>query len=99
MKGVSASAAITGLFGITEPAIYGVNLRLKKPMICGCIAGAIGGAIGGAFHTVSWSYNMPGIATLPAYFKAGHTTQFIGLFNFNLSFICTWCGSYYDCWF
>ena len=33
MKGVSASAAITGLFGITEPAIYGVNLRLKKPMI------------------------------------------------------------------
>ena len=79
MKGVSASAAITGLFGITEPAIYGVNLRLKKPMICGCIAGAIGGAIGGAFHTVSWSYNMPGIATLPAYFKAGHTTQFIGL--------------------
>ena len=93
MKGVSASAAITGLFGITEPAIYGVNLRLKKPMICGCIAGAIGGAIGGAFHTVSWSYNMPGIATLPAYFKAGHTTQFIGLL------ICTWCGSYYDCWF
>ena len=79
MKGVSASAAITGLFGITEPAIYGVNLRLKKPMICGCIAGAVGGAIGGAFHAVSWSYNMPGIATLPAYFKVGHLTPFIGL--------------------
>lgn len=79
MKGVSASAALTGLFGITEPAIYGVNLRLKKPMICGCIAGAVGGAIGGAFHAVSWGYNMPGIATLPAYFKTGHTTQFIGL--------------------
>lgn len=79
MKGVSASAAITGLFGITEPAIYGVNLRLKKPMICGCIAGAVGGAIGGAFHAVSWSYNMPGIATLPAYFKSGHLTPFIGL--------------------
>lgn len=79
MKGVSASAALTGLFGITEPAIYGVNLRLKKPMICGCIAGAVGGAIGGAFNAVSWSYNMPGIATLPAYFKAGHMTQFIGL--------------------
>ena len=79
MKGVSASAAITGLFGITEPAIYGVNLRLKKPMIYGCIAGAVGGAIGGAFHAVSWSYNMPGIATLPAYFKAGHLTPFIGL--------------------
>lgn len=45
----------------------------------GPIGNTIGGAIGGAFHTVSWSYNMPGIATLPAYFKAGHTTQFIGL--------------------
>lgn len=78
MKGVSASAAVTGLFGITEPAIYGVNLRLKKPMICGCIAGAAGGAIAGAFHAVSWGYNMPGIATIPAYFKAGHTGEFLG---------------------
>lgn len=79
MKGVSLSAAVTGLFGITEPAIYGVNLRLKKPMICGCIAGAVGGGIAGAFNAVSWGYNMPGIATLPAYFKAGHMTQFLGL--------------------
>ncbi|MGM9646471.1 MAG: beta-glucoside-specific PTS transporter subunit IIABC [Eubacteriales bacterium] len=79
MKRVAASAGVTGLFGITEPAIYGVNLRLKKPMICGCIAGAVGGAIAGAFNSVSWAYNMPGIATLPAYFRAGHVTQFIGL--------------------
>lgn len=79
MKRVAASAGVTGLFGITEPAIYGVNLRLKRPMICGCIAGAVGGAIAGAFNSVSWAYNMPGIATLPAYFRAGHVTQFIGL--------------------
>ena len=51
--------AITGIFGITEPAIYGVNLRLKRPMICGCILGAVGGAIAGGFNAVSWSYNMP----------------------------------------
>ncbi|MBD5543272.1 MAG: PTS transporter subunit EIIC [Lachnospiraceae bacterium] len=88
MKGVSASAAVTGLFGITEPAIYGVNLRLKKPMICGCIAGAVAGAVAGAFHAVSWSYNMPGIATIPAYFKGGYTTQFIGfLLSIGIAFI------------
>lgn len=88
MKGISASAAVTGLFGITEPAIYGVNLRLKKPMICGCIAGAVGGAIGGAFHAVSWGYNMPGIATIPAYFKAGYSMQFIGfLISILVSFV------------
>lgn len=95
MKGVSASAAVTGLFGITEPAIYGVNLRLKKPMICGCIAGAVGGAAGGAFNAVSWGYNMPGIATIPAYFKAGHTSQFLGfllsiLISFVLGTVLTW---------
>lgn len=88
MKKISASAAVTGLFGITEPAIYGVNLRMKKPMICGCIAGAVGGAVAGGFNAVSWSYNMPGIATLPAYFKAGHMAQFIGLLiSIAISFV------------
>lgn len=95
MKGVSLSAAITGLFGITEPAIYGVNLRLKKPMICGCVAGAVGGAIAGGFHAVSWGYNMPGIATLPTYFKAGHMSQFVGLLisiavSFGLGLVLTY---------
>ncbi len=88
MKGVSLSAGLTGLFGITEPAIYGVNLRLKKPMICGCIAGAIGGAIAVFFNSVSWVYNIPGIATLPAYFKAGHIIQFLGfLLSIIVSFV------------
>lgn len=95
MKGVSASAALTGLFGITEPAIYGVNLRLKKPMICGCIAGAVGGAIAGGFHAVSWGYNMPGIATIPAYFKSGYTSEFLGFLlsvfvSFILAAVLTW---------
>ena len=95
MKGVSLSAAITGLFGITEPAIYGVNLRLKKPMVCGCISGAVAGAVAGAFNAVSWGYNMPGIATIPAYFKAGHMGQFLGfllsiVIAFVLGVILTW---------
>lgn len=95
MKGVSLSAAVTGLFGITEPAIYGVNLRLKKPMICGCIAGAIAGGVAGGFNAVSWGYNMPGVATIPAYFKTGHITQFLGfllsiVIAFVLGMILTW---------
>lgn len=101
MKGVSLSAAITGLFGITEPAIYGVNLRLKKPMICGCVAGAVAGAVAGGFNAVSWGYNMPGIATIPAYFKAGHLGQFIGfllsiVIAFVLGVILTWIVGFED---
>ena len=40
-KNVAISAGVTGIFGITEPAIYGVNLPLKKPFIIGCIGGAL----------------------------------------------------------
>ena len=45
-KNIALSAGVTGIFGITEPAIYGVNLRFKKPFICGCIAGAVGAVVG-----------------------------------------------------
>ena len=35
LKAVAASATVTALFGITEPAIYGANLRLKTDDLCG----------------------------------------------------------------
>ena len=47
------SAAITGIFSITEPAIYGVNLKYKKPFYIAVVAGGIAGGIAGAggnFH-------------------------------------------------
>lgn len=95
MKRVSLSAGMTALFGITEPAIYGVALRLKRPMICGCLAGAIGGSVAGFFNAVSWSYCLPGIAVLPVFFKEGHMPQFIGFLisigtAFMLGVIFTW---------
>jgi PTS system beta-glucosides-specific IIC component len=66
LKSISASAGISGLFGITEPAIYGVTLRLKKPFIVSCVAGAIGGGIGGAFGVKSYVAGaMPSMMTLP----------------------------------
>ena len=46
LKSVAASTSLTAaLAGITEPALYGCNLRLKKPMIAAMISGAVGGAI------------------------------------------------------
>lgn len=40
---LAGSAFSAGLFGITEPAIYGLTLPLRRPFIFGCVAGAIGG--------------------------------------------------------
>lgn len=76
LKTISLSVSVTALFGITEPAIYGANLRLKKPMICAVICGAIGGGVmgfGGAFGN---AFANQGILTIPVYAEAG-TTGFI----------------------
>jgi len=101
MKGISLSAGVTALFGITEPGLYGVALRLKKPFICSCIAGGIGGAIGGFFNAVSWSYCIPGIAVIPVFFKTGHMPQFLGfvlsiVVAFVLGVLITWLVGFKD---
>lgn len=73
LKTIAMSASVTALFGITEPAIYGANLRLKKPMVCAVICGAIGGGImgfGGAFGN---AFANQGILTIPVYAEAGLT--------------------------
>lgn len=42
LKSMAVPSALSGFMGITEPAIFGVNLRFFKPFICGCIGGAFG---------------------------------------------------------
>ncbi|MFC0273367.1 beta-glucoside-specific PTS transporter subunit IIABC [Metabacillus herbersteinensis] len=62
---VSVSAGVTGLFGITEPAIYGVTLRFKKPFIFGCISGAIGAIAASFFNPYYFAYaGLPGPLTI-----------------------------------
>ena len=65
LKSVSLSAGVTGIFGITEPTIYGVTLRLKKPFVCGCIGGAIGAVVLSFFHSAYYAYaGLPGLLTI-----------------------------------
>ncbi|WEV40004.1 beta-glucoside-specific PTS transporter subunit IIABC [Lactobacillus sp. ESL0681] len=71
LKTVSASATITALFGITEPAIYGANLRLKKPMIYAVISGALGGALMGWGGASGNAFSNQGVLTVPVYASAG----------------------------
>ncbi|MHC5372379.1 beta-glucoside-specific PTS transporter subunit IIABC [Enterococcus sp. LJL120] len=71
LKTVAASATVTALFGITEPAIYGANLRLKKPMIYAVISGALGGALMGWGGSYGTAFANQGILTIPVYADAG----------------------------
>ena len=80
MKGVSLSAFVTGLFGITEPAIYGVNLRFKRPFIYGCISGALGGIVAGFFTPYYYTYAaLPGPLTIVNAINIDHPASFIGV--------------------
>lgn len=62
-KLVAGSAALTGLFGITEPAVYGVNLPRKYPFIIACISAACGSAVIGFAQTKVYSFGIPSIFT------------------------------------
>ncbi|MCX8575293.1 glucose PTS transporter subunit IIA [Gilliamella sp. CG13] len=80
MKGVSLSAFVTGIFGITEPAIYGVNLRFKKPFIYGCACSAIGGIVAGFFTPYYYTYAaLPGPLTIVNAINPEHPGSFIGV--------------------
>ncbi|MGE4802636.1 PTS beta-glucoside transporter subunit IIABC [Yersinia hibernica] len=61
MKVLAGSAFTAGIFGITEPAVYGVTLPTKKPFIFGCIGGAIGGVIVGYSQAHVYSFGLASI--------------------------------------
>ena len=50
LKGLCAPAAISGLFGVSEPAIYGINLPKKIPFFCACVGAGISGALVGLMN-------------------------------------------------
>ncbi|MGM7723786.1 beta-glucoside-specific PTS transporter subunit IIABC [Metabacillus sp. Hm71] len=67
LKTLSIPAFISGIFGVTEPAIYGVTLPLKKPFIISCIGGAVGGAILGMTNVKGYIIGGLGIFGIPSY--------------------------------
>ena len=66
MKELCLPNFISGIFGVTEPGIYGILLRLKKPFIISCIAGGIGGAFYGFCNFRKFSMGGMGIFEFPA---------------------------------
>ncbi|MGG7142153.1 sucrose-specific PTS transporter subunit IIBC [Clostridium nigeriense] len=65
MKAIASSSSISALLGITEPAIFGVNLKLKYPFICAMIGSGISCAIVGKFNILASAMGVP--AGLPGF--------------------------------
>lgn len=66
-KSLAMTTALTGVMGVTEPAMYGVNMRLKKPFIGALIGGAVGGAyfsaVGVKYYILGGNAGLPGITS------------------------------------
>ncbi|EMW5390236.1 PTS glucose transporter subunit IIA [Enterococcus faecalis] len=86
LKAVAASATVTALFGITEPAIYGANLRLKKPMIYAVASGAAGGALMGWGGSYGTAFANQGLLTIPVYAEAGSKAFICYLLGCGIAF-------------
>lgn len=67
IKQLAFSSGLTALFGITEPALYGINLRFKTPLYAAMIGGGFGGLYVGIMRVKNFSGGSPGLLTLPSY--------------------------------
>lgn len=96
LKALAGSALTAGLFGITEPAVYGVTLPNRRPFIFGCVAGAIGGAVIGFSQSHIYSFGLASIFTLaqiipPQGIDASVWGAILGtLLAFVLACVMTW---------
>ncbi|MCB7070513.1 PTS beta-glucoside transporter subunit IIBCA [Caldibacillus sp. 210928-DFI.2.22] len=95
LKSLAFSSSMTAfLGGITEPAMYGVNLKLKKPMYASMIGGAVAGLFAGIVKLKAFIYVTPGLLSLAMWISEDENFLFLAIVTLIISsivtFIATW---------
>jgi len=97
LKTLASGAFVSSIFGITEPAVYGITLKLKKPFICAVVASAVGGGIVGYSGSGAISLGIPSLVTLPIFYGDGFIGLLIGIsVSFVLSAVLTYLVGFED---
>ena len=100
LKQLSGSSGLTALLGITEPAMYGVTMRLKKPLIAVCTGGALAGLYIGLMGVVRYSSGAPGLASIAIFIGENPMNIIHALIGcgiaFVSSFVLTWIIGFED---
>lgn len=100
LRQLSGSAGLTALLGITEPAMYGVTMKLKKPLIAVCSAGALAGLYIGLMGVVRYSSGAPGLASIAIFIGENPMNIIHALIGcaiaFVSSFVLTWIIGFED---
>ena len=92
VKSLALSSLVPALLGgVTEPIVYGLSVRFKKPLIAQVIAGGVAGAFMGALKVKAIVYVFPALTTLPAFFGETFVYYCTGiLLAFVLSAVLTY---------
>lgn len=90
IKSMAMPASFSAFLGITEPAIFGVNIRFMKPFVAGCIGGAAGGFVAAISGIYASAYGITGLFgfLITTKFVVGYAL--VMLVSFVVSFICSW---------
>lgn len=94
-KSIGFSSGVTALLSVTEPALYGCLVRLRKPLVTSCIAAAISGIFIGIFQVKAYAIASPCVLSMPIFIGGDSMMNFIlacaaALIAFVLGFILTY---------
>ena len=85
MRSTAISTGISAIFGITEPAMYGVNLKYKKPFYAVMASGGLVGMIAVSLKLKAYAFAIPGILSLPGYADGVGTNLIIAIVSYIAS--------------
>ena len=98
LKALTFPAALSAFLGITEPVIFGVNLRFRKPFVLSLLAGALGGALSALLGLAGTSNGITIIPGSMLYVGNGQLPQYLFMVavSFALGFMFTYLFGYDD---
>lgn len=86
-KTIAMSATIAAITGVTEPAIYGINFKFKKPFMAAAIGGAVGGAFASFFALKAYAMGGPSFLNFAMFIGDNPSNVWLVMGAFALSFI------------
>ncbi len=99
MRQIAVSAGVTAVLGITEPALYGVTLKLKRPLAAVMAGGAAGGLYAGLVSLKAFGFVTPGLTAFPVYIGPNNNLLNFGIccvIAFAVAFAMTWILGFED---
>lgn len=70
LKGLTVSTGVSAVLGITEPVLYGVNLKYRRPLYASMIGGGVAGFYLGIMGVGRFAQVPPGLLSIPSYFSS-----------------------------